>query len=172
MEKNRPQDFSLNSGPDPLRENLQEAWATNNRIHLYLIDQLSEAGLRATTSTRGGRDVARQFVHIHNNRINWLTYHASGFEKTLIMFESKHSPDKPELRTALEASAQALGNFLAQALQSGAKIKGWKHGIFSAFAYHIAHESHRRGNILLTLKLTRNKLDQDAQYKIWDWSHL
>lgn len=36
--------------------------------------------------------------------------------------------------------------------------------------YFIAHESHHRGNILLTLKQCGHRLDQDTQYAIWDWT--
>jgi uncharacterized damage-inducible protein DinB len=161
---------SVTANPDSLRESLLETWGVNNRINLFLIDNIDEPGLRATTSTRGGRDVARRFAHLHNNRINWLTYHAPGLEKGLQQFESKHSPSKEELKTALTASAEALGRALGESLEPGNKLKGWKRGIFSAFAYHIAHESHHRGSILLTLKLTGHKLEQDVQYKIWDWS--
>jgi uncharacterized damage-inducible protein DinB len=172
MKENRPQVSSLASDSDLLLRDLLEAWAANNRINLSLIAEIGEAGLRSTTSTRGGRDVARQFAHLHNNRINWLTYHAPGFGTGLEIFESKYSPSKDELRAALEASAAALAKFFGHALRSNEPIKGWKRGIFTALAYHIAHESHHRGSILLTLKLTGNKLDQDVQYRIWDWSRL
>ena len=172
MKQDRPQDSTVNTAFLAACEDLQQAWDTNNRIHLMLIDEISEEGLQATTSTRGGRDVARQFAHLHNNRINWLTYHAPGLETGLNFFESKHSPSKAELKDALRASAGAVGRALSQALESGEKIKGWKRGVFTAFAYHIAHESHHRGSILLTLKLSGNKLQQDVQYRIWDWSRL
>ncbi len=172
MKENRPQNNSVAANADELAVDLLAAWQANNRINLYLIDKIDEAGLRSTTSTRGGRDVARQFAHLHNNRINWLTYHAPGFEAGLVMFESKHSPSKAELKTALEASAEALGKALFQALNSGEKIKGWKRGVFTALSYQVAHESHHRGSIMLTLKLTGHKPDQDVQYKIWDWSRI
>jgi hypothetical protein len=51
----------------PTRE-LAGAWRLNNQINLRLIDGISAAGMTSTMSTRGGRDVARQFVHVHNVR--------------------------------------------------------------------------------------------------------
>ena len=50
-------------------EGTVEAWRTNNRINLFLIDKISEAGMNCTLSKRGGRDVALQFAHMHNNRV-------------------------------------------------------------------------------------------------------
>ena len=35
-------------------EQMLEAWHTNNRINLFLIDHISDEGLRCTLSARGG----------------------------------------------------------------------------------------------------------------------
>ena len=50
-------------------EELLEAWPTNNRINLYLVDHISDEGMKSTLSKHGGRDVARQFAHMHNVRV-------------------------------------------------------------------------------------------------------
>jgi uncharacterized damage-inducible protein DinB len=39
----------------------------------------------------------------------------------------------------------------------------------SARRLFVAHESHRRGSILLTLKQCGRKIDSTTQYAIWDW---
>ena len=54
---------------DMLAEQLLEAWRINNRINLFLIDRISAEGMRCTLSQRGGRNVARQFAHLHNVRL-------------------------------------------------------------------------------------------------------
>jgi hypothetical protein len=41
----------------------------NNRINLRLVREISAAGMKSSLSTRGGRSVARQFAHLHNNRV-------------------------------------------------------------------------------------------------------
>ena len=38
--------------------------------------------------------------------------------------------------------------------------------------YLVAHESHHRGNILLTPKTSGHKLDKDASYAIWNWDKM
>jgi len=45
------------------------AWRANHRINLFLIEAISAQGMQCTLSTRGGRDVTRQFAHLHNNRV-------------------------------------------------------------------------------------------------------
>lgn len=155
-----------------MTEQLLEAWRVNNRINLYLIERITDEGMKSTTSTRGGRDVARQFAHVHNNRVDWLENHAPrGSAEGLQKFDGQYSPSKDELRRAFEASGSAIERCLAQAMQPDGKLRSWKRGVFAAFGYHVAHESHHRGSVLLTLKLTGNKMDQAASYAIWDWNN-
>ena len=148
---------------------LVEAWRTNNRINLLLIDEISDEGMRCTLSKRGGRDVARQFAHLHNVRIWHLQKRARDLAEGLDAFESKDSPSKERLASALEASAEAIETFLVDVLQGRPKRRGFKKGVFTTLAYFIAHESHHRGSILLTLKECGHKVEKDVAYGIWDW---
>ncbi|NIR46204.1 MAG: hypothetical protein GWN99_17390 [Gemmatimonadetes bacterium] len=50
-------------------EELIEAWRTNNRFTLFLVEHISDEGLHCTLSKRGDRDVGRQLAHIHNVRV-------------------------------------------------------------------------------------------------------
>ena len=99
-----------------------QAWRTNQRINDFLIDNISTEGMKCTLSTRGGRNVVRQFCHVHNVRF----WH-------------------------LEACAKELAK-----------------GLIAFLGYLIAHQSHHRSNILLTLKQSGHSLDQAARYKLWD----
>ncbi len=155
-----------------MQEDLLEAWRTNNRINLFLIDRISEEGMRCTLSKRGGRDVARQFAHLHNVRVSHLANRARDLAQGLETFESKLSPEKAALKDALTASGAAMEAFLAGVLAGEPKRRGFKKGVFTTFAYFIAHESHHRGSILLTLKECGHKLEQEAAYAIWDWDRM
>ena len=144
-------------------EQLAEAWRINNRVNLFLIDKISDAGMKSMTSTRSGRSVARQFAHVHNNRIDWLEHHGPrNAAENLQKFDQKYNPGKEELKRALETSAEAIERCLLQAIENGNTLRAWKRGVFAAYGYHVAHESHHRGSILLTLKLCGHKLDQAA----------
>ncbi|UCD25131.1 MAG: hypothetical protein JSW51_04180 [Gemmatimonadota bacterium] len=153
-------------------EELKEAWHTNNRINLFLIDHISDAGMKCTLSKRGGRDVARQFAHMHNVRVWHLEKRAKDLAEGLVLFETKVTPDKSALRGALKASATAMEEFLGGVLLGQPKRRGFKKGIFTTLAYIVAHESHHRGSILLTLKECGHKLDQKTQYAIWAWDQM
>ena len=150
-------------------EGTVEAWRTNNRINLFLIDKISEAGMNCTLSKRGGRDVALQFAHMHNNRVWHLEKRAKELSAGLDQFPSKISPTKRQLKRALNASAKALESFLEDLISGKPKRRGFKKGVPTTLAYFIAHESHHRGSILLTLKECGHKLDNATQYAIWNW---
>lgn len=155
-----------------MREELLEAWRTNNHINLCMIDHISGAGMKCTLSTRGGRDVARQFAHMHNNRVWHLQKRAKDLAKGLTTFPTKDSPGKPELKRALTASSDAVERFLAAVLAGEPKRRGFKKGIFTTLAYFVAHESHHRGSILLTLKQSGHPLDKKRRDNIWGWDQM
>jgi uncharacterized damage-inducible protein DinB len=90
----------------------------------------------------------------------------------LVTFETKVTPDKAELRDALAASSAAVESFLDGVLTGQPKRRGFKKGIFTTLGYFIAHESHHRGSILLTLKESGHNLDQKTQYAIWGWDQM
>ena len=148
-------------------EALLQAWRTNSRINLFLIDRISAAGMRCSLSTRGGRDVAGQFAHLHNVRIWQLEDRAKDLAEGLTTFPTKVTPTKAALKKALTASERAVATFLTEVLAGVPKRRGFRRGIFTTLSYFIAHESHHRGSILLTLKQSGHGLDNATQYAIW-----
>ena len=154
-------------------EQLVEAWQINHRVTLRLLDALSDEALKATLSTRGGRDVARQLAHVHEVR----TVHAEITSKTnrnagLPHFAKGESPTKKQLRAAFAASAKGVETSIREGWANGGKLPGFKRGVFPLVGYLVAHESHHRGSILLTLKQTGHQLDDELKWGLWDWNKL
>lgn len=150
-------------------EELLEAWRTNHRINRMLLDAISDAGLRCTLSTRGGRDVARQLAHLHDVRVWHLQKRARDLAEGLDTFASKVSPERSELEAALDASADAVGTFLVDVLGGVPKRRGFRKGIFTTLSYFVAHEAHHRGSILLTLKQRGHMPPREVTMGIWGW---
>ena len=106
---------------------------------------------------------------MHNIRRAQLEGRAKELVGNLVKFESKYSPTRDELKNALGASCEAVGTFLTDVLTGRPKRRGMRKGLFTTFAYFIAHESHHRGGIMLTLKQTGHMPAKDVTYGIWGW---
>ena len=155
-----------------MRDELIEAWRTNNRINLLLIDRISSEGMKATLSKRGGRGVAGEFAHIHTNRVWQLEKRAKDLATGLNKFPAGTVPTKAALKKALKASGDAIEELLVGALEKRPKRRGFKKGLFTSLSYYVAHEAHHRGRILLTLKVASHTLDRKTQMAIWAWDQL
>ncbi len=155
-----------------LRSQLVEAWRTNNRINLLLIDKITSAGWTSTLSKRGGRGVAGELAHIHNIRVWQVEKRAKELLGGLERFATGVVPTKATLRKALNASADAVEALLVGVLDGTPKRRGFKKGIFTTVSYFIAHEAHHRGRILLTLKVSGNTLEKNTQMTIWGWDQM
>ena len=79
------------------------------------------------------------------------------------MFSAKDRPNRQELIEAFQASGAAIEQFLSDL------SRGFKRGFSTTLSYFVAHESHHRGSILLTIKTCGHKLDKASSYAIWDW---
>lgn len=151
-----------------------EAWRTNNRINLFLLESIDPSGMRATLSKRGGRGVAGQFAHMHNIRFAHLEKRAPDLAVKLDKFPPKVEPTKVQLKRALAASGKAIEVLLADLIagKTEPKRRGFKKGIATTLSYFISHESHHRGIILATLKERGHSPDKAIRYKIWDWDRI
>lgn len=153
-----------------MKEQLIEAWRINNRMNLLLIDNTSDEGMQQTLSTRGGRTVYLQLVHVHNVRMTWLEVVAKDIFSKHKTLDKEAKYDKKLLRKTLEDSAKAIEQFIDRSWDEGGKVKGFKTGLFPFVSYLISHESHHRGSIMLTLKQNGMKLPDTLKWGLWEWS--
>jgi len=151
-----------------MKEQLLEAWQINNNMDLLLIDNITDAGMEKTLSPRG-RTVYLQLVHMHNVRIQWLEVCAPAIFKKHPALPKDAVANRKNLRSAFIDSADGIKELIAESWANGGKVKSFKKGIIPMIGYLISHDSHHRGNIMLTLKQTGEELPDALKWGLWEW---
>jgi uncharacterized damage-inducible protein DinB len=145
---------------------LVETWQINNRVDLYLLDAIPEEQLIDALTSKG-RDVGKQFAHIHNVRLMWLKASAPDVLEKLTKLEDNLTKDI--LRTRLTESGVSIETLLSRAVDGGGNVKGFKPHVTAFLGYLLAHDAHHRSQIIIALKQSGHKIDQKVGYGIWEW---
>ncbi len=145
-----------------------ETWLIHNRINIYLLDAIDENYLNDISASKG-RKVGEQFAHLHNVRMMWLKASSPDLLEGLLKIDKEVKIDKTILVSELNKSAEAIARLLEKGFTEG-KIKAFKPHPTAFLGYLISHESHHRGQIMLTLKQSGHPVDQKTQYGLWEWS--
>ena len=151
-----------------LEDQIVDTWNINNRINLYLLDAIPPAALNDLSASKG-RTVAQQLAHLHNVRLMWLKVSGPELMEGLEKIEKENAADKKLLARRLKESGKAMEALLKTALENGGRIKGFKPHITAFLGYVLAHESHHRGQIALSLKQSGHTLETKVGYGMWEW---
>jgi uncharacterized damage-inducible protein DinB len=145
---------------------LIDTWKINQHMNELLLNGIQENDL-ADVAPSKGRSVGEQFAHIHNVRLMWLK------AALPLLLEGQNkiengSITNQQLNSALKQSAPAIVTLLESGIETG-RIKGFKPHPEAFLGYLISHESHHRGQIILTLKLNGHLPNKKILYGLWEW---
>jgi uncharacterized damage-inducible protein DinB len=155
-----------------MTEALVETWLINNRVNLMLLNELTQEALECTLSTRGGRMVGQQLVHVYEVRRSKVELANKSLAKGLSLVKRDQGSDKPLLIEAFEKSGSAVAELIRTSMSNDGRVTGFRRGIVSLIGYFIAHDSHHRGHILLTLKQAGVKRTDRMRMRLWEWNKI
>lgn len=165
-----PKSESAKSAGEPsltqLPQALLNALDTNNRISVYLIENLPAEAWRAKPPGGKGRTIAAIVAHMHNVRVMWLK--AAKAEDIPGQLERETVTPARAMR-ALGTSRAALEKLCRQALERDGRIKGFRPDVAGFVGYLIAHDAHHRGQIAMLARQVGHPLPQKAMFGMWEW---
>jgi uncharacterized damage-inducible protein DinB len=146
---------------------LLDTWAISHRMNEFLLSGIKQEHLPDLPAAKG-RSVGAQFAHIHNVRLLWIKAAAPDLLSLSSKIDTEQPITKQVLLEAFEKSTGQVTELLKRGFESG-RIKGFKPHPEAFLGYLIAHESHHRGQIIMTLKENKHLPDKKILFGLWEW---
>ena len=148
-------------------ERLIQTWTINQRMNELLVVDIRDEFMNDTPAAKG-RTVGEQLAHIHNVRLMWLKVAAPEMLESQKKIEKTDRISKKLIFESLEKSSLAIERLLSSGFETG-RIKGFKPHPEAFLGYMISHESHHRGQIIMTLKENKHLPGKKTLYGLWEW---
>lgn len=153
---------------------LIDAWRTNNRVTVYLIENLPAELWSQNVPGSPRRTVRSIAAHIHNVRCMWIK-----------MIGARHGVSVPkpvdagnvrptELSRALARSSDGIINLIRLGVARGGTIPpaNWQNfptDLVHFLNYFVAHEAHHRGQLCMLARQLGHRLPADVTSGLWQW---
>jgi uncharacterized damage-inducible protein DinB len=167
----------MNVIPD-LRSTILDTWRTNNRVTVFLVEQLPN-GLWAAAVPGAPRRTIRMIAgHLHNTRCMWIKTLGQEFGVTVPRSVDRRRTGPKELVSALERSSRGILRLLTLGCEQGGRIPPssayiWRNlplDVGHVLAYFVAHEAHHRGQIVLVARALGYRLPPAVTGGLWQWT--
>ena len=153
-----------------MRDALVDTWRTNNRVTIYLVESLP-AELWSEKVPGAPRRTVRMIAgRIHNCRCMWIKMLGKRHGIEVPAAVDRHRVTPPQLLSALERSSEGIVQLLELGMDRGGRLSGFPPDIMHFMAYHVAHEGHHRGQIVMLARQLGHRLPADVAAGLWQWS--
>ena len=167
----------MTSVPDQ-REKLLDAWRTNNRVTMFLLEHLPRELWLATVPGSPRKSVRMIAGHIHNARCRWIKTLGSEHGLAVPRQVDRHKVSPKELLTALRRSSRSMVELLTLGLDHGGVLPDsssyvWRNlplDVPHVLTYFVAHEAHHRGQIVMLARQLGHRLPVEITGGLWHFA--
>ncbi len=160
------------------RNILLDAWRTNNRVTVFLVENLPKELWEATVPGAPRRTVRMIAGHIHNARCTWIKTLGREFGIAVPRAVNRQKVGPKELTRALDHSSRGLVSLLKLGFDRGGAIPvsaayTWRNlplDVGHVLSYFVAHEGHHRGQIVMLARQLGHRLPVEVTGGLWQWS--
>ena len=161
-----------------LRDSILNAWATNNRTTVFLIEQLPPVLWTAAVPGAPRRTVRMIAGHIHNARCMWIKTLGRPHGISVPPIVDRRRVSRAQLIGALKRSSQGIASLLDFGCERNGQIPPtpayvWRNlplDVGHVLAYFVAHEGHHRGQIVMVARQLGHRLPPAVTNGLWQWT--
>ena len=161
-----------------LRTSVLNAWSTNNRITIFLVEQLPASLWTAAVPGSPLRNIRMLAGHIHNARCMWIKTLGRPHGIVVPASVDRRRASRAQLIRALKRSGRGIASLLDFGLERGGEIPpttayAWRNlplDVGHVLTYFVAHEAHHRGQIVLAARQLGHRLPAAITNGMWQWT--
>jgi uncharacterized damage-inducible protein DinB len=161
-----------------LRDTILNAWKTNNRVTVFLVENLSPEFLNAKVPGAPRRTIRMLAGHLHNARCMWIKTLGKEHGIAVPRSVNRHNVTPKDLVPALQSSGAGMLSLLEFGCDHGGTIPAssayvWRNlplDVGHVLGYFIAHEAHHRGQIVMLARELGHRLPAEVTNGLWNWS--
>jgi uncharacterized damage-inducible protein DinB len=155
-------------------EMLIDAWRTNNRVTVFLIENLPIEIWSMNIPGSPRRTIRALAAHIHNARCMWIKMIAANHGVAVPRTVDPRTVKPSALSRALERSSKGMIDVIRLGAARGGTIPAaaWQNfptDLFHFLNYFVAHEAHHRGQLCMLARQLGHRLPTEVTAGLWQW---
>jgi uncharacterized damage-inducible protein DinB len=155
-------------------EMLMDAWRTNQRVTVYLIENLPAELWPMSVPGSPRRTVRSIAAHIHNARCMWIKMIGGRHGVAVPRTVDARKVTRLQLARALERSSEGMIELIRLGEARGGTIPpaAWQNfptDLVHFLNYFVAHEAHHRGQLCLLARQLGHRLPAEVTGGLWQW---